>query len=197
MLSQIPSFPLLGEMLARMHVGLVVTDARGRVELTNSALVRTLGADPERSRIESTIRVAMQRVIDSPESVATDRFGMPNNAPSLEVRTVRGNYRVCASRMGIHICGMLAVLATQERAAPTLPSASLLAERFRLTPRESDVAELLARGRSNSQIASALEISPFTARRHTERVLMKLGARSRAEVSAVLLGLTGESQKAG
>lgn len=58
----------------------------------------------------------------------------------------------------------------------------VLRERFRLTRKEIRVARLLAEGRSNRGVALALCISPHTARHHTERIMAKLGARSRAEV---------------
>jgi DNA-binding NarL/FixJ family response regulator len=60
--------------------------------------------------------------------------------------------------------------------------------RFRLTSREADVARLLARGESNARIASLLAISPHTARRHTEAVMLKLGVHSRAAVGSALRG---------
>ena len=72
---------------------------------------------------------------------------------------------------------------------PEVPAPSEIREAFRLTRRESEVAELLGRRRSNREIASALYISPSTARRHTERVLAKLGVGSRRQVPDVLLGL--------
>jgi DNA-binding CsgD family transcriptional regulator len=53
---------------------------------------------------------------------------------------------------------------------------------FRLTPREILTARLLGSGLGNAELASHLGISPHTARRHTEHVLAKLGAASRAEV---------------
>lgn len=61
-----------------------------------------------------------------------------------------------------------------------------LRARFGLTPRELEVARLLAEGRRNSAIAQALGISPHTARHHTQHVLAKLGAHSRAEAGARL-----------
>lgn len=63
-----------------------------------------------------------------------------------------------------------------------------LRARFRLTAREIIVARLLARGRTNVQIARELGFTIHTAERHTEHVLMKLGVHSRASVAAVLLG---------
>ena len=56
------------------------------------------------------------------------------------------------------------------------------------TPREIEVARLLAEGRRNTAIASALGISAHTARHHTQRVLAKLGVHSRAEAGARLRG---------
>jgi DNA-binding CsgD family transcriptional regulator len=59
---------------------------------------------------------------------------------------------------------------------------------YRLTPREVEVAGLLAEGCSNSELASRLGISPHTARHHTESVLAKLGVSSRAQAGALLRG---------
>lgn len=56
----------------------------------------------------------------------------------------------------------------------------------RLTLRESQVARLMAEGRTNRSIASVLQISPETARTHVHRVVMKLHARSRVEAAAVI-----------
>jgi DNA-binding NarL/FixJ family response regulator len=63
-----------------------------------------------------------------------------------------------------------------------------LQQHYRLTPRETEVAILLARGASNLTIASTLGISPHTARHHTQAVLTKFGARSRAEAGAKVRG---------
>jgi two-component system, NarL family, nitrate/nitrite response regulator NarL len=56
----------------------------------------------------------------------------------------------------------------------------------RLTPREGEVLQLLARGLTNAEIGSRLGLSEHTAKFHVGAVLGKLGARSRAE--AVALG---------
>lgn len=56
----------------------------------------------------------------------------------------------------------------------------------RLTQRESEVLQLLARGLTNAEIGTRLGLSEHTAKFHVGAVLGKLGARSRAE--AVTLG---------
>jgi DNA-binding NarL/FixJ family response regulator len=66
------------------------------------------------------------------------------------------------------------------RARPVPPAA--LDE---LTPRELEVFTLIARGMSNSEIATELVVSETTVKTHVARVLMKLGVRDR--VQAVVL----------
>ncbi|KXX60442.1 ATP-binding protein [Rhodococcus sp. LB1] len=54
----------------------------------------------------------------------------------------------------------------------------------RLTPRENEVAELVASGMSNRDIAVKLVIAQRTAEGHVERILTKLGFRSRTQIAA-------------
>jgi predicted ATPase/DNA-binding CsgD family transcriptional regulator/Tfp pilus assembly protein PilF len=53
-----------------------------------------------------------------------------------------------------------------------------------LTPREREIASLIARGLSNRGIADELVISPATAARHVANIFTKLGFSSRAQVAA-------------
>jgi predicted ATPase/DNA-binding CsgD family transcriptional regulator len=53
-----------------------------------------------------------------------------------------------------------------------------------LTPREHQIAALVAAGRSNKAIARELSISPTTAARHVANILAKLGFRSRTQIAA-------------
>jgi DNA-binding NarL/FixJ family response regulator len=53
-----------------------------------------------------------------------------------------------------------------------------------LTPREREVAMLVARGLTNRQIADQLVISASTAERHVVNIFNKLGFHSRTQVAA-------------
>ena len=61
----------------------------------------------------------------------------------------------------------------------------------RLTPREQEVLGLLVQGKTNREIAQALNISVGTVKAHVEHIIAKLGVsdRTQAAVRAVELGL--------
>jgi predicted ATPase/DNA-binding CsgD family transcriptional regulator len=67
---------------------------------------------------------------------------------------------------------------------PKKPSAQDISDEATLTPRELQVARLIAGGRSNKEIAAGLVISQRTAENHVEHILTKLGFTSRAQVAA-------------
>ena len=53
-----------------------------------------------------------------------------------------------------------------------------------VTPRQLQVAALVAQGRSNRQIADELVITERSAESHVERIRARLGFRSRAQIAA-------------
>jgi predicted ATPase/DNA-binding NarL/FixJ family response regulator len=56
--------------------------------------------------------------------------------------------------------------------------------RVGLTPRELEIAALIAAGRRNKAIAAELVISPATVARHIANIMSKLGFQSRAQIAA-------------
>ena len=68
------------------------------------------------------------------------------------------------------------------RAAPLMKNADALGM---ITPREREVLLLIARGRSNGEIAEELHMSSATAKTHVSRLLSKLGARDRAQLVVI------------
>jgi len=66
----------------------------------------------------------------------------------------------------------------------------------KLTERETEVLRLLAQGRSNKEIASALHIGETTAKTHVSNILMKLGVLSRTQAAlyALRIGLVSPGE---
>ncbi|GAA1641810.1 response regulator [Georgenia ruanii] len=94
------------------------------------------------------------------------------------IRTVHAGDAVIAPSSTKRLIGHLAqVLPETEKAPPAVLDA--------LTDREREVLVLMARGRSNTEIAADLYVAEATVKTHVGRVLAKLGARDR--VQAVVL----------
>ncbi len=89
------------------------------------------------------------------------------------------------ARIGAHLRRSSVAL---EQAPSAGLSDDMLRERYGLTDRQIEVARLLAQGYSNAEIGESLGIALFTARNHTDQILSKLGASTRARVGAILRG---------
>ena len=76
--------------------------------------------------------------------------------------------------------------ATVERVHSALPCDDALAGRYGLTKAEAKVARLIAVGKTNGDIAGQLFISVHTVKRHVEKILMKMSARSRSDIRALI-----------
>ncbi|MFC7616785.1 response regulator transcription factor [Actinokineospora soli] len=73
-------------------------------------------------------------------------------------------------------------LALEEPAAASAPTD------HPLTPREAEIARLVAGGLTNREIAARLVIAPRTADTHVQHILGKLGFTKRAQVAAWVAG---------
>lgn len=62
-----------------------------------------------------------------------------------------------------------------------------------LTPREHQIAGLVLGGLSNDQIARKLYVSRHTVGDHVKAILRKIGARSKQEFIASILGRVGRA----
>jgi DNA-binding NarL/FixJ family response regulator len=76
----------------------------------------------------------------------------------------------------VGVFGQLTHVEEEHPAAPPHPG---------LTPRQIEVLHRLEHGRSTSQIAAELHLSPETVRNHVRHLLQALGVNSRLEAVAV------------
>lgn len=158
----------------------LVLDEDGAEVHWNRAFVHLLDPETEDGRLLARVRQWAGHV--------GGRRGTP--APEAEVHGACGRYRVGGVRLGGRAEGVGGVV-TVERVGLPLPSPCALRRRYGLTRREAEVAGLLAEGLPDRAIADGLSIAHATARRHTERVLRKLGVRSRAAVASRLCQTDG------
>jgi DNA-binding CsgD family transcriptional regulator/PAS domain-containing protein len=178
----------LGATLDQLDEALLVLGPDGRTIHRSPALGRLLGLEPEREQVEAALMAAGRALTGgAPAAGALARVEQ-------RLATAAGRYVVRAARLPAEVLGEPGgVLVTLDREAAgagpqTEAAAAALAPRFGLTPREAEVAAALARRLTNAELARALGISPHTAERHTERVLGKLGVRSRHDVARCLAG---------
>lgn len=92
------------------------------------------------------------------------------------VRVVHRGESAVAPRLLTRLIGSF-VRATPPRSAP--------AELAGLTDREREILVLIARGRSNAEIAAELSVSPSTVKNHVTRLFAKIGVRDRAQAVIV------------
>lgn len=67
------------------------------------------------------------------------------------------------------------------------PSTAELSAGAGLTPREIQVLQAIVNGKSNKEIGRELDLQEVTVKLHARRVYHKLGARNRAEVTAIAI----------
>lgn len=155
-------------------------DLWGNLLQRTDALLMMLASEPEAPALLAAAERMGQSLV---EPMIPPRSPLVQGTQEI-VQTERGPYLV---RGCVHSPprggGSPLVLVSLERLPPRQRTRAELCQLYALTGTEVEVALLLALGRSNAEIAEARGISPHTARRHTERVLHKLGVRSRAEIA--------------
>ncbi|HWJ23796.1 MAG TPA: helix-turn-helix transcriptional regulator [Gemmatimonadaceae bacterium] len=198
-----PSHRALTRLLDALSAGTLLFARDGSVLYENAALARLLAAEPQRTRIRNELwRAAMG--FRMREAAALSGGGdcpaalRDFVAQPIELRSDTGRYRVrCCEIAPDGPGGAAAIAVSLERlmrvdspadasTAVTALPVEALRRTYGLTDREVDVTHLLLHGKSNADIAHTLGVSPHTARHHTQKVLDKLGATSRAQVPSLL-----------
>ena len=168
-------------LLDALEDGALVFDARARKVLSrNAALGRLVKGEPDLTGLEVAIAqsavAALQGMGPPWDSGIPDPWALSNGW-----RSASGlRYRLRAIRlpMGCVSRGE-AIIVLIQRVGPAIPDPVDLMRRYRLTRREAEVAQRLAYGRTDREIASELQLSPHTVRHHAESVFLKTGVSSR------------------
>ena len=165
------------DALERVRVPAYVIDKHGIVRWVNSAAQAIVG----------DVRGKQHTSVVAPEEKrrARDIFyrnltGPPTGSDNKVVVLSASGDRVGVELSAVplmqdgHVIGVFGqVIHVDEKESPAPPP--------QLTPRQAEVLDLLARGRSTAQIAADLHLSTETVRNHIRGVLRALGAHSRIE----------------
>jgi DNA-binding CsgD family transcriptional regulator len=154
------------------------------------ALAKRLQEDPQAPLLERELEEMLAQLCPEDGRRAGRMVRLGADTPLIrELSSVEGAYFLWGRRLGQDTSGLprRVLIAVRRTEADPLSDEALRA-RYRLSPREAELARQLVRGCSNAEVAEALGISPSTAQHYTERVFLKLGVRSRAEVGGKLLG---------
>lgn len=166
---------------------------------------------PHLFALQGEALLAAQRLEEAAEAFALARLGAEQRqAPSLLWRILRSQGLVCrllkqeaqaqqawaAAHQILATLGatieanpirerfLQAALATFPPTNPHSPLASTKSALDGLSSRESEVALLIAQGKTNREIATALVVSERTAEVHVSHILSKLGFATRAQIAA-------------
>jgi len=139
---------------------------------------RRIGADPELAGVRVVIltNYALDEYVFAALRAGAAGFLVKDTDPVELLRSIR----VVAAGEALLSPQVTRRLIEEYVATPPRPVAVQGLER--LTDREREVLELVARGLSNDEIAAHLVISHATAKTHVSRIMTKLEARDRAQL---------------
>ena len=173
-----PNLESLWDQPPDVEVDIVLVDASGdhseemigslsQSQLSSEAAIVVLSDRFEPGRLAEALRAGVRAIL--PGDMSPDQI-------------VAGLEAAAAGLIVLHPAELDAMFPAAE------PASSPLAELIEpLTPRESEVLQMLASGLANKEIATRLAISEHTVKFHVASILGKLGAASRTE--AVTLGI--------
>ena len=182
------------DVVAEAANGAEAVDA---VRRTRPAVVLMDVRMPEMDGLEATRRILGADAVDPPRVVILTTFDLDRyvyaalsaGASGFLLKDVSPEQLVAAVRLVRSGDALLAPAITRrliERyAARDARTATLHRDLSGLTPREVEVLRLLARGRSNAELAAALHLSDATVKTHVARILSKLSLRDRAQAIVV------------
>ena len=172
--------------------GLVVPaslhDVEGRFVHMNAAAERAIGrtnaellgghfTDSVPPELRAGVEALFRRALETGEPTDFETVFVDASGQLRSTRAQHQPLRINGEIVGILILafGVRGLPPEHERRAIPNPQ---------LTPRQREILDLIASGRSTSEIASALTLSTETVRNHLRRVLQELNAHTRVEAIA-------------
>jgi DNA-binding CsgD family transcriptional regulator/PAS domain-containing protein len=161
--------------------GMLICDRQGRPLHANAALLRLLENDQEAGRIRGEMDAVVRGL---KELMSSNLVAVPAAPVVRRCRTSKSSYRIRGAFAAEGKLGPgLSLIITVELATLAPSSVDELRKQFGLTRAQANVALLIARGKSDQEIADMLGVSRHTARNHAAQVRQKLGVNSRGKIA--------------
>ncbi|MEV4253561.1 helix-turn-helix transcriptional regulator [Spirillospora sp. NPDC049652] len=167
--------------------GLLLFTADGTLVSANDEARRHLANVPSGPSVTTPLGLGLPAPVYgvARQASADARSGRGGSA-RIRIRTDAGAWLACHAtcmRGADGAPGQVAVIIEPAKASEVTP---LLVAAYRLSPRESQITECVARGLGTAEIAAHLHLSPHTVRDHVKAVFEKVGVSSRRELMAHL-----------
>jgi DNA-binding NarL/FixJ family response regulator len=170
----------------RQQDGRALQEALAVVELTGAALAVSEPGSPE-LRLNDAARALLAGVVEGDARLPALLARSPGEqrfSRRAEVLLASGESAVLHSHSQVLDDGRVVTVLELKRQQPELDHRLLGA----LTPRETEVAVLVAAGLSDREIAERLYLSRFTVHQYVKRIYRALGVDSRVALTRLLLG---------
>lgn len=185
----------VASVLDRLADGVILTDAAARPTFLNARAAQIVGeadglmmeAEPLAAATPAATRRLHEAIAVVAAEAATEglrlRLDRPSRRPPL-LLSVLPIWRLGAPLPGTRAPRIAIFI--KELDAPVAINQPAVVEAFHLTPRECEIATLLAAGRDLAEIAAEMRVARSTVRSHLVHIFAKTGARSQATLVAAL-----------
>lgn len=178
---------LLPEAMENVGLGVIVCGPEGRIQFATAVGQRYVAdyfgisqASDHRLPDELLRWVRFEHEQSAKEDVPQVRL------PLVREKAARRLIIRLLSNMGTNL-----LLLEEQESAPEVA----ISKKFGLTQREGEVLAWVAQGKTNTEIATILGITPLTAKKHLENILHKLGVENRTAAAALLVTVAPGSGK--
>ncbi|MGW2398971.1 response regulator [Kitasatospora sp. NPDC001664] len=179
------------ELARRLRPDVVLADIR-MPGLDGLELTRRLAGPgvPDPLRVVVVTTFDLDEYVHAALRSGAAGFLLKRSGPALLVEAVRSAVAGDALISPEVTVRLLRMIAPPEPAGPPPPPSPAAAQAAveHLTPREAEIAALVADGATNAAVAARLFISPGTVKNHLANIQRKLGVRNRVGVAAHVWG---------
>ncbi|MFC6879286.1 MULTISPECIES: helix-turn-helix transcriptional regulator [Actinomadura] len=171
-------------------LGLLLFDEHGEATSINEEARRCLALLPDGPSTPSVLGLKLPIwLIGTALQARAIAQGRDRGSAQIRIQTLDGQWLTCRASCLSRPGGRPGPTALVIEFAPPADLAVIIGQAYGLTPREFEIAQLVARGLPTAEIATAVFISPHTVRGHLKALFGKTETSSRGELVARLFAV--------